>query len=568
MSHSRILDALKTNRNGSRRLALACALLMALFTIPLHAQSYQDLYDFKCSIGGCFPYNFGYLTQGLNGDLYGTTTQTGTFLTGGVFELSTSGTISNFYDFDGLDDGAFPNSGLTLASDRNFYGTTASAGAFGNGTLFRLTPGGTLTVLHAFSSAEGAPQTAPVEVNNGTIDNLYGVTGSGTTYQITLAKGTYKQLPNKAPGPTFGQLLPAPDGYLYGVTQTGGTNNLGTVFRMTTAGGIKIIHSFNGSDGSAPDGPLTWNLSEKTWDGILYGTTDAGGANNTGAIFKVTTSGTLNVLRSFDPYVGGFTCNNDGGNPAAGLTFVSSGLFYGVNSLGGANCDGTIFQITAAGSFTKIFDFDETGNTNIWGWDPYTTLVKHTNGCFYGLTSMGGNTPGQNPMGNAYSLCPVNLLQISRVAGPIFVLPGVPVQFLGNDLSQTAEVTFAGESAQFQVQSDTYLTADVPNDAVDGAVDLILQTGFQLQTQSAIRILPLITNLDPTSGPVGTQVVITGGGFTGAKKVTFGGVKATSFTVQDPTHILATVPSGAKTGKVGCTAPNGAAKSKQTFTVN
>jgi hypothetical protein len=141
------------------------------------------------------------------------------------------------------------------------------------------------------------------------------------------------------------------------------------------------------------------------------------------------------------------------------------------------------------------------------------------------------------------------------------------VQFLGNNLMQTFEVTFAGEPAQFQVQADTYITVQVPGDAVDGIVAVTLNGGLQMQTQSAIHVLPIIINLDPSSGPVGTEVNIVGGGFTGAKKVTFGGVKATSYSILDATHILATVPSGARTGKVSVTTPNGTAKSKQTFTV-
>lgn len=79
----------------------------------------------------------------------------------------------------------------------------------------------------------------------------------------------------------------------------------------------------------------------------------------------------------------------------------------------------------------------------------------------------------------------------------------------------------------------------------------------QVQSDTQLHILPTITNLDPTSGAVGTQVGIVGGGFVGATKVTFGGVKATSFTVVDPTLIQADVPAGAKTGKIVVTTPNG-----------
>jgi hypothetical protein len=107
----------------------------------------------------------------------------------------------------------------------------------------------------------------------------------------------------------------------------------------------------------------------------------------------------------------------------------------------------------------------------------------------------------------------------------------------------------------------------VPSAAVDGLIVATLASGQQIQTQLAVHILPNITNLDPTSGPVGAQVGIVGGGFVGAKKVNFGGVKATSYTVVTPSLIRAIVPTGAKTGKVTVTTLNGTATSKQTFTV-
>ncbi len=103
---------------------------------------------------------------------------------------------------------------------------------------------------------------------------------------------------------------------------------------------------------------------------------------------------------------------------------------------------------------------------------------------------------------------------------------------------------------------------------MDGLVSVILATGEQVESESTLHILPKITNLDPPSGPVGTQVGIVGGGFAGATKVTFGGVKATNFTVVTPSLIQAVVPARAKTGKVDVTTPNGKAVSPEKFTVN
>jgi hypothetical protein len=133
-------------------------------------------------------------------------------------------------------------------------------------------------------------------------------------------------------------------------------------------------------------------------------------------------------------------------------------------------------------------------------------------------------------------------------------------------------VTFAGQSAVFRIGSSTALSATVPAAAVDGPLVVTITNPAggeeQLQAQQNMHILPIITNLDPSSGPAGTDIGIVGGGFIGATKVTFGGVNATSFTVNTPTLIHATVPADAKTGKVKVTTPNGTASSKETFTVN
>jgi uncharacterized repeat protein (TIGR03803 family) len=556
MSTARILSLLNAKLNDSRHLALACALLMAITAVPLRSQTYQDLYDFNCSTGGCNPFDSGQLTQGADGNLYGTTTDDNTTSGfGTIFMVTPSGTHTQLVQFNGTN-GGDPIAGLTLASDGNFYGTTAAGGS-GYGTVFRFTPPATLTVLHVFNFTDGySPEGAPVEAKDG---NLYGATYPGTTYRITLPAGTYKQLPNNTPGFTFDPLLLASDGNLYGTTFNGGPGGSGpgTVFRMTTAGAIKVIHNFTdtGNDGAFPDSPLT-----QAADGNLYGTTHDGGANNSGEVFKLTLAGNFTTLHSFDAYTGTFDLNNDGGGPVAGLLVASDGNLYGANSLGGAFGNGTLFRITTGGSFTKLFDFG-TGIDS--GPQPLATLVEHTNGIYYGVTD-GSATSGS---GNFYSLIPTNPIQILRVAGPVWVKPGDPVEILGNNLNEVSRITFAGVQAQFKTGSDTYLVAQVPRSAVDGRITATLVTSQKIKTQVAVHILPVITNLDPSSGPVGSKVSIVGGGFAGANKVSFGGIKATRFTVVTPSKIQATVPTGARTGKVTVITPNGSATSKQKFTV-
>jgi uncharacterized repeat protein (TIGR03803 family) len=566
MSHTRILDVLKTNWKSSHRLALACALLLAFANAPLHATqlTYQNLYNFNCNTGGCFPYDFGQLTKGMDGYLYGTAS-TGGRGNGTVFKVSRDG--SKYFDlwyFDGKTTGAFPYGALTAASDGNFYGVTSAGGSHNYGTLFRITPSGSLTVLHHFTAAEGAPLAPPYQaVYTGSPGILYGVTGSGTTYSVTTG-GMYKKFHNKAPGPMWGPFIYGADLNLYGTTQTGGLNNLGTVFSMSpTSGAINIVYNFTGgSDGSAPEASLY-----QAGDGSLYGTADSGGSGSNGTVFKMT-GGSLIWSNGFDPYMGGFTCNNDGGNPSAALVPAGSGLFYGVASVGGANCDGTIFEVNSSGSFQKLFDLGECAACN-YGDEADTTLLGDSSGSFYGLTNMGGAPNGQtNPMGNLYSLTPPNPIQIITTLCCAYVGPENPIVVIGDGLSQVIEVTFAGVQAQFQPGSDTYLVAEVPTDAVDGPIVATLATGAQIESQTNMHIVPIITNLDPPSGPVGTQVGIVGGGFAGATKVTFGGVKATNFTVVTPSLIQAIVPKHAKTGKVKVTTPNGTATSTQTFTVN
>jgi uncharacterized repeat protein (TIGR03803 family) len=567
MSYTRMLDVLRTYWNGSRGFAFACSLLLVFAAAPLHATqlTYQNLYNFNCNNGGCFPYDFGQLIQGSDGYLYGTASTGGRNNDGTIFKVSRDGTTYlDLWYFDGKTTGAFPYAALATASDNNFYGTTSEGGKHGVGTLFRFNPQtNALTVLHHFTVVEGAPVTAPFQPVYG--GSLYGVTGSGTTYSLAPATGAYKKL-HKAPGPMWGPFIYGSDLNLYGTTQTGGSNNLGTVFSMSpTSEAVNVVYNFSGGDGSAPESSVLQLAGANT---DLYGTTDSGGGGSNGTFFRMTTGGSLVWSTGFDPYGGGVTCNVDGGNPAAALVSAGTGLFYGTASLGGNNCWGTVLEVDSSGVLQELLDFGECAACN-FGEQPDATLLEDTNGSFYGLTVSGGTPNGQtNPMGNLYVLTPPNPIQIITTLCCAYVGPENPIVVIGDGLSQVIQVTFAGVQAQFQPGSDTYLVADVPTDAVDGPIIVTLATGAQIESQQITRIVPMITNLDPSSGPVGTQVGIVGGGFAGATNVTFGGVKATNFTVVTPSMIQAIVPKHAKTGKVKVTTPNGTATSTQTFTVN
>ncbi len=144
---------------------------------------------------------------------------------------------------------------------------------------------------------------------------------------------------------------------------------------------------------------------------------------------------------------------------------------------------------------------------------------------------------------------------------------GQTIGILGQGLTGTTAVSFNGTPAiSFTVVSDTYPTAVVPSGTTPGLLTVTTPAGVQTSNR-AFRVLPAIVSFSPPNGSVGTQVKITGTSFTGATKVTFGGVKATTFSVDTDTHITATVPIGAKTGPITVTTPDGSATSSTDFTV-
>ncbi len=531
----------KTNWNGLR-LTLACALLVAFAAAPLHAQHYQDLYDFNCD-SGCTPY--GILIQGVNGNLYGTSSSGGAHNLGTIFMVSLTGAYTDLFDFNSTTGAG--GGGLTLESvDKNFYGTTS-------GTLFQFNPSANaFAVMYTFSSTDGTPAGPPVE---GKDSNLYGVVGE-TPYRFTVSTATLELLSNPVPGDPSGPLFAASDGYMYGATENGGHLEAGEIFRLSTTGAIKKLYAFTDEDdGANPNAPLTEGIK----DGNLYGTAHIGGYYHDGVygtIFEMSLpSDNLGAGYNFD--------GSAGTNPTAGLLSASDGNFYGTTNAGGSNDLGVIFEWQTGGSYFELFDFSGNGGL-VPGATPNTAIMEDTNGMFYGLTSSGG----ANGAGVFYTMTPASPVNHISLCCNWFVVLDQPVTIVGQNLTGVVNVYFGSVQAQFRPGSDTYLIADVPSAAIDGLVTVTLATGEQIESQQSVHILPKITNLDPSSGPVGTQVGIVGGGFSGTTKVTFGGVAAANFMVVSPALIQATVPVGATTGKVEVVTPNGSARSKKTFTVN
>jgi len=552
------------------QLSIVVTLVLVIAAGVVQAQTFSVLYDFGSNSGDpSRPAYSGIIAQGRDGNLYSTAPAGGTCC-GALFQITPAGNLKVIHNFTGSNnDGAFPQGGVTLGTDGNFYGTTYEGGSVTAGAVFKVTPGGTATTLHSFTGgSDGAyPYAPPVEGNDG---NFYGTTtaggiagcgsGCGTIYKITPAGvlTTLYQFDITHGYFPYGPLVLGTDGNFYGTAPNGTSANEGVVFRISPAGKFTLLYSFDGTHGQSPFAGLVQGA-----DGNFYGTTIYGGSTGGGVVFKITPSGKLTVLHN----INGTT---DGARPYGGLVLASDGNFYGANSNGGtvnSNCSngcGTLFKITPKGAYSVLYKFDYTT-----GATPYVTPFQHTSGLVYGDSQVGG-TGNVNPC--AAGNCGV-FYSWKNTSLPAFVslLPysgkvGKVIEFLGQGfVSGKTTVSFNGTAAKSTVVSSTYLTAAVPNGATTSSVS-VTTSGVKLTSNKIFRVTPQIKSFNPTSGAVGTVVTITGVSLIQTKKVTFGGVAAT-FTITSDTQVNATVPTGAKTGKIVITTPGGTATSPGVFTV-
>jgi len=455
------------------------------------------------------------LVQGTDGNFYGTTGSGGgnSFCNGvgcgTVFKFSPNGALTTLYIFcsqSNCADGASP-SALVQGTDGNFYGTTDIGGAYstcqsfcGGGTVFKITPSGTLTTLYSFCAQSGCPDGA---------------------------------------GPA-GALIQATDGNLYGTTVQGGANSSGcsgcggTIFKITPSGTLTSLFSFPCSntptqlicpDGVGPQGGVVQGT-----DGNFYGTTLDGGANYScdggsgacGTVFKITPTGALTTLYSFCAQS---DCA-DGSNPYAGLVQATDGNFYGTTAYGGAystcaGCGfGTVFEITPSGALTTLQSF---GGPN--GVTPQAGVVQDTDGNLYGTTARGGAYGGGTIFSLDVSLGP--FVKTLPTAGPALGA----VMILGTDLTGATSVGFNGTAATFTVVSASLITTTVPLGATTGPVTVITPSStltsnvpFTLTTGNTPTTTTQVSSLNPSTfnQSVTFTATVTGGdGGTPTGTVTF-----------------------------------------------
>ena len=272
----------------------------------------------------------------------------------------------------------------------------------------------------------------------------------------------------------FDALVQGTDGNFYGTTWAGGSGNGGTIFKITPTGTLTTLYSF-----CVPDYPFCGDGSNPIKlvlgnDGNFYGTTAYGGGNGEGSVFKITPTGTFTTIYNFCAQI---ACT-DGSTPRDGLTLGSDGNFYSTTYYGGANNQGTIFEITSAGLLTTLHSFDGTD-----GRYPIQHLFQATNGAFYGVT----DSDGSSGYGTVFSLS-VGLgpfVETVPTSGKV----GTKVIILGNKLTGSTSVTFNGTAAAFKVVSSTEITATVPTGATTGNVQVTTPTGV-LTSNVNFQVMP------------------------------------------------------------------------------
>jgi uncharacterized repeat protein (TIGR03803 family) len=393
------------------------------------------------------------LVQAANGDFYGTADHGGTSTScptfdvagcGTIFRITAGGTVTALDSFD-YTDGANPFAGLVQGTDGFLYGTTEQGGAnsqsckddtpAGCGTVFKITPSGTLTTLHNFDVTDGFLVDAGlVESADG---DFYGTTvWGGPLVNANCRKGL----------------------------------GCGTVFKITPSGTLTTIHNFCSETICADGEEPVVGLVQGT-DGNLYGTTSVGGANDFGTIFKITPSGTLTAIYSFCSQT-----NCADGFAASGLIQGTDGNFYGTTNEGGANeieCDrgcGTVFKITPGGTLTTLYSFCSLSGCAD-GQGPEAGLAQDTNGTFYGTASAGGVYGDGVVFSLSVGLGP--FVETQPTSGPV----GGTVKILGTGLTGATSVTFNGTPAVFTVDSHSLIITTVPTGATSGKVQVTVPSG-------------------------------------------------------------------------------------------
>ncbi len=330
----------------------------------------------------------------------------GLALLGGAHAAGVGRAVHSFDRADGMS----PTTPLLLASDGNWYGTTSIGGAYKRGTVYRVTPDGGFSVLHAFDvKGAGKDEQQVSGLSEGPDHAFYGtirpsrVKNGGIVFRVTTggeftALHEFGGFDTQDPRGPVGPPVPGPDGNFYGVAYGGGAHGLGAAYRMTPEGALTTIHSFSGDLAYSPSGPVVVSP-----DGHVYGTTTYGPGFGLGAVYRMDLDG-----GNFTVVHGWPKSRKEGVFPTTVL-LAPGGVIYGstigLRSGPNGNDDGLVFKIDADGTFSIVQGFRSEGRA---GTQPVGQLALDADGALYGSTYAGG----PNNAGAVFRIAPGGPLQV------------------------------------------------------------------------------------------------------------------------------------------------------------
>ena len=463
--------------------SLALAITIAQMPAPVIICPYATVHSFD-NADGANP--IAGLTQAIDGNLYGATNSGGNTGDGTVYRMTPGGALTTLYSFTGPD-GDGPEGNLIQASNGILYGTTVVGGALGYGNIFQMTMSGSFTSLASFNSSGGSYPFAPLV--QGTDGDIYGTTiygglnGDGAVFQMTPA-GTLNTLVsfNGSNGLwPEAALVQGTNGAFYGSTQNGGSSFNGNVFTVSASGSLNSLVSFSGE----PGGDEPYGALVQGSDGNFYGTTLYGGASGDGNVFKLTPRGRLTNLYSFS--------GADGSLPVGGLVQGSDGNFYGATNEGGTANEGTIFMMTSSGSLTTLYSFGASGSLD--GVYPQMGLLLANNGLLYGTAYNGGSAG----LGTIYSLTPFNII----------ATVGVPFTYAIRTISNTPPSQYSSSTlpAGLTLNQSTGLISGTPTATGSNSVTITATnpggSGSATLAISVVTPAPAITSPLTATGTTG-----------------------------------------------------------------